>query len=211
LALAHLGYDIGRLLQIIYNLLGIRFSLEIHLLAVDAVQPGGETAALFFPLGQLCINGPILHRHKGLDLPLPFDDEAQSYRLHPPGRGAVAHILPEKRADFVAHQAVQDAPGLLSVDQLHVNIAGMRECFVNGVASDLVEDHPPHLILADFGRRHEVPGDSFPLAVGVCSQVYLASPLDLLLQFLDHVPLLIGHAVRRLEVVLHVHAEAGPE
>ncbi len=201
------GDNVGSHLQFSDDLQGVLFVLEVHLLAMDAVQFGHEAATLLLPLGQLGFDGPVLLRHKGLYLPFTLDNEAHGNRLHPSGGEAVAHPLPQERADLVAHQSVQDAPGLLSVYQIHVDIAGMGKGLSDGALGDLVEDHAASLLPGDARRSHEVPGDGLALTVGVGGQVDLFGLLHFSLELLDHFPLLIGHTVAGFEVIVHVHAQ----
>ncbi len=65
-------------------------------------------------------------------------------RLHPAGGQAGLHLLPEDGGDLVAVQAVEDAAGLLGVDQAAVDLAGLVDGPLDGLGGDLVEDHAAH-------------------------------------------------------------------
>ena len=109
--------------------------------------------------------------------PLPFDDEAGGHRLHPAGGQGGHDLLPQHRADLVAVEAVEDAPGLLGVDQPAVEVPGLPHGPLDGRPGDLVEDHAPH---RDPGCQHleQVPGDGLALAVLVGGEIQLAGVLD---------------------------------
>ena len=72
---------------------------------------------------QVGVEAPVLLGHEGPDLPLALADQADRDRLDAAGREAAAHALPEERADLVADQPVEDAPGLLGVHPLLVDPA----------------------------------------------------------------------------------------
>ena len=111
--------------------------------------------------------------------------------------------------DLVAVQAVEDAAGLLGVDQAAVELPRLPHGPLDRRPGDLVEDHA---LDRDPGRQdlEEVPGDRLALAVLVGGEVQLAGVLEQVLELPDLVPLLAGDDVERLEVVVDVDAEAGP-
>ena len=81
---------------------------------------------------------------------------------------------------------------------------------VNRVARDLVELDAMHGLAGDVARQgfFQVPRDRLAFAVGVGRQVKLGSFLGVLTQSAHHVLLFFGDDVARLEIVLHVHAQA---
>jgi hypothetical protein len=150
--------------------------------------------------------GPGDESHPG---PFPLDEQAGGHRLHPAGRQGRHHLLPQHRADLVAVEAVEDATGLLGVDQAAVEVTRLPHGPLDGRTGDLVEDHP---LDRDLGGQHleQVPGDGLPLAVLIGGQIELAGVLEEGLELTDLVLLLPGHHVEGLEVVVHVDAETGP-
>jgi hypothetical protein len=52
------------------------------------------------------------------------------------------HLLPQHRADLIAVQPVQDAAGLLGVDQVVVQVAWVLSGGADRRFGDLVENHP---------------------------------------------------------------------
>ena len=81
-------------------------------------------------------------------------------------------LSPEQRTDFVAHQPVQDAPGLLRVHQLHINGAGMGKGFLHRLPGDFVKDDALGRLVLPVPARGglEMPGNGLALPVGVGSQ-----------------------------------------
>ena len=145
-------------------------------------------------------------RHAG---PLPLDHHPGGHALDPAGGQPGHDLLPQDGRHLVAVEAVEDAPGLLGVDQAAVEVAPLVDGAFDGRAGDLVEDHP---LDRHPGSQHleEVPGDRLALAVLVGGQIDLAGLLDQLLQ-LGHLGLLLGgDHIERLEPVVDVDAQPGP-
>ena len=105
--------------------------------------------------------------------PLALDDHPGGHALDAPGRQPGHHLLPQDRRHLVAVEAVEDAAGLLGVDQPAVEVAPVLHGALQRRRGDLVEHHP---LDRHPGREHlgEVPGDRLALAVLVCGQVDLA-------------------------------------
>ena len=64
---------------------------------------------------------------KAGDLAFALDDESDRDRLDPPGGQTATDLARQERAERVADQAVDDAAGLLCVDEVHVDLARVRE------------------------------------------------------------------------------------
>ena len=84
-------------------------------------------------------NRPVLFLDEGLDLALALHDEAQRHRLNATGGEATAHLVPQQGRHLVAHQAIEDAAGLLRIHQVAVDVAGVQEGVLNGLLGDFVE------------------------------------------------------------------------
>ena len=102
-------------------------------------------------------------------------------------------------ADLVAVQPVQDAAGLLRVDQVVVQVARVLGGRPDGRLGDLVEHHPLDRD-ARLQRLQQVPGDGLALAVAVSGQVELVDVLEQALQLGDRALLLGADDVERFEV-----------
>src|SRR5690606_24783243 len=159
--------------------------------------------------GQLRVDGPVLLGYEVLDLALALDDQPHGDRLHAACREARAHLLPQQRAELVAHQPVEDAPGLLRVDQVHVDLSRLFERLAHRIPRDLVEHHAVRALLLDLGGSHQVPGNRLTLAVEVGSQVNFLRLRRSVTKLVDDLALVVRHAVAGLEVVLDVDGQPG--
>jgi hypothetical protein len=110
-------------LEIRQDRVGLRLIRDLGLLPIDVMELGRELLA---GLVERRRDRPVLDRQERADLALALDDQAQRDRLHAAGGQPLLDRLPEHRAGLVADQAVQDATGLLGVDLLHVDLAGLR-------------------------------------------------------------------------------------
>ena len=142
------------------------------------------------------------------DLALALDDEADGDRLDAPGRQAAADLLArQQRAQRVADQAVDDAARLLRVDEVHVDLARVRERLADRRFGDLVEGDPRVFSRRDVGGLGDVPGDRLALAVEVGGEEDLVRALGGLLDVGDLLAPVVGDHVLRFEVVVDVDAE----
>ncbi len=142
---------------------------DVERLAVDAHQVGHERR----PVGrlELCLERPVLAGRERRDLALPLHDQAHGDGLDTTRGQAAAHLAGEQRAEGVAHQPVDDAPRLLGVDQMHVDVPGVGERLPDGGLGDLRERHPALLGERDVGGLGDVPRDGLALAVEVGGEV----------------------------------------
>ena len=177
-----------------------------HPAAVDRRQPGVEPVSLALRLLQRRLDVPVGHRAEGDPLPLALDDQPGGDRLHATRGQPLPDLAPEHRGDLVAVQPVQDAAGLLGVDQALVEVAGLLDGGPDRVAGDLVEDHPAD---GHLGVEHlqQVPRDGLALAVLVCREEQLVRVLERPLELGDLLLLVGVDDVVRLEVGVHVDRE----
>ena len=182
---------------------------DLCLLAVDLMELGGE------PLPRLLqqrLDGPVLDRLEGADLPLALDDEPQRDGLHATRRDPLLHRLPEHGARLVADETIQNAPRLLRLDLLVVDLAGLLDGVLDGVLGDLVEQDATHR-----HRRRaalgpdllgDVPGDRLSLAIRVGGDEDFARILRRALQIGDRLLLPGDRNELGLEALLDVDARA---
>ena len=212
LARLHVRHLIRGLFQLGHNRLRLRLVLQIDILPVDLEQLRRKRRAflrfvLRALLRQFRADRPILDRHKRLNRALALDDQAQRHALHPTGAEAAPNLAPQQRAEFVAHQPIENAAGLLRVHQRHVDVAGMREGVADGRRRDLVKHHALRARPIDPGRFHQMPRDRLAFAIGVGRQVDRVGAIRQRGQFLHHFFLFIGHAILRREVMLDIHRQ----
>ena len=184
-----------------------------HPLTVDGDQPGAEPwrgGVRIRDAGvQLGQDVPVGRATEGHPLTLALNDDASRHGLHPAGRQAPAHLLPQHRADLVAVQPVQDAAGLLGVDEVGVQIAGIFGGGPDRRFGDLVKHHPPDRDFR-FQGLQQMPGDGLALPVTVGGQIQLVDVFEQTLQFGNGGLLIRADHVEGFEVVVDVDAGAGP-
>ena len=53
-----------------------------------------------------------------------------------------ADLFPEKGAELVAHDPVQNSAGLIGIDEVDVDLTDVVDTFDNGLFGDLVKSNP---------------------------------------------------------------------
>ena len=69
------------------------------------------------------VDRPVFLRDERADFLFALDDQAKRDRLHTSCGKAAADFVPEKRRNLVAHDAVENAAGLLGIDQVRIHFA----------------------------------------------------------------------------------------
>ena len=107
---------------------------------------------------------PLLRVPIGPAVTLPLDQKPSRHRLHASCGQPRHDLLPQHRGHAVPVEPVDDAPGLLRVNQGTVDLARVGDGLPDRGRGDLVEDHPPY---RDPRLEHleQVPGDCLALAV----------------------------------------------
>jgi hypothetical protein len=171
--------------------------------AVELVEPRLECLAVLLELG---LDGPVLLRHELPDLLFALANQSQGHRLHPPRRQAGLDALPQQRAGLVAHQPIEDAPRLLRVDFLLVDVERIRDRVGHRVFGDFVKQDATHLAAVAELRR-DVPGNRLAFAVGVGRDQHAFRALRRFLDFGEGLRLFLDRHVLGGEAVVDVHAE----
>ena len=141
------GHGEAALLQRGHHCLDFLNIFQFPLFGVP-IEPGLELAGLAHPL-QHHVQRPILLRLKGTDFIFPVHHHAGSHRLDPSGRQATADLLPQQRAQLIAHNAVQNPPGLLGIHQIVINATGRCNGLGDHVFRNFVERYPQCLFVGD--------------------------------------------------------------
>src|SRR5262249_12934522 len=146
-------------------------AIELELLAVERGEARRENGRLARLEGS--VDGPVLHRNEGLDLSLSFHDDPQSHRLDTPRGESAPDLFPQEVRDFVAHQTVDDAAGLLRVDEPAVDLSGLLDRGKHRLLGDLVEADALENGSLGGGLLSllEVPGDRFAFPIGVSGEI----------------------------------------
>ncbi len=95
------------------------------------------------------VDRPILLRDEGANFLFAFHDEAQRNGLDAAGGEAAANFVPEKRRNLIAHNAVEDATGLLSIDEICVHFSRMLEGSANRFGRNFVEGDAKDFLRVD--------------------------------------------------------------
>ena len=164
---------------------------------------------LLTALGETGLHPPVARLLEADPGALALDQQAHGHALHASGAQPREHLLPEQGAHFVAEEPVDDAAGLLGLDQVVVDRARAFQRLVDCVAGDLVEDEPLERHFRP-QQRQEVPADGFAFAILVRCEVNVLRLLDRRLHLADEFLLVLRNDVERLEVRVHVDARARP-
>ena len=132
------------------------------------------------------IQSPVLDGLECTDLTFALDDQAHGDGLHTSSGESSADLIPEQRRNLIADQAVENAAGLLRVNQILVQLAGVLEGLLHRLLGDLVESYAANLFsFLGVGAQleREVVGNGLALAVRVRRQKDLVGfgggPLEL--------------------------------
>ena len=187
------------------DLVGRRLVGNFEVLALEFHHPGFEGRRLLaFHAGG---DRPVFLFLERLDFPLAFDDHAQRHGLHAPGGNSAPDLLPQQRANLIAHQPVQNAARLLRVHQMRIDFAGALKSFPDRVARNLIKEYPVEFLLGRIQKLVQVLANGLALAVRVSRQVNGVSFARRRLQLGNHRLLGGDRNVGGLEIVLHVHSQ----
>src|SRR5262249_13152796 len=110
-------------------------------LGLDGPLPAdelGDEGLWLLVFAQRRLDAPVLFGHEGADVGLTLADQPNGHRLDAAGAGAPLHAPPEQGADLVAHQTVEDAPGLLRIEEILVNAARVGDGVLHRALGDLI-------------------------------------------------------------------------
>ena len=178
---------------------------DFGLLAVNLGQFCRQGQAVFGLIGST--DGPVFFRHESLDGFFPFTDEADGDGLDAAGAEALADFLPQKRAQFIADDAVQDAAGLLGVDFLEVDRFRVLDGLKDGFLGNFVEHDAAFVVRVDFQQMGQMPGNGLPFAVRVSCQIDLFRSDVFILQVFNEFALIPHVGIRRHEAFFDIDAE----
>ena len=179
---------------------------DTHALAVQAVQLGGELLAAHV---ELRLHMPVLLRLEGFNLLLAIDNHARGHALHAACAQALLDLHPQKRADLVAHQAVEHAARLLRVHQLHVDLARGFNRALDRLFRDLVEFHAAGALRVNAQNMRQMPGNRLALTVRVSRQNDGLGALGLLADALKHLAAAANGDIFGFEIVFNIDAQLG--
>ena len=154
---------------------------------------------------------PELLGNEGANLPLALDDQAHGHGLNPARRESPGDLRPEQRRHHIADHAVEEAPGLLRIHPVRIQLRGMLEGLADGVLRDLVEHDPLVAVVVAADGLAQMPGDGLPLPVEVGREVDGVGLLRQLPELTDHLLLAGQDLVVRFPAMLRVDTHAAHE
>ncbi len=189
---------------------GVEVAAHCDAPGIEGHQPGSEGARLRGFAGvQDGLDVGIGRGSERHAFPLAIHDQPSGDRLHASG-GQLRHdLLPQHRGDLVAVEPVQNASGLLGIDQVVVEFAGVLHRGQDRFGGDLVEDHPLHRDLG-FEFIEQMPGDCLPFAVFIRCEVKLVGILQLGFEFPNGALLVCCDHIERLEIGVDIDPGASP-
>ena len=122
-----------------------------------------------------------------------------------------SHLVPQQRRHLIADNAVEQAPCLLRVDEVFIDVRGMTERFLNCRLGDFVEQHTAHgllILAAPFQLFFDVPADGLALAVRVGGDIDGVNLFSGSLQFANHFLFAGDDFISWLEVIIEIDADA---
>ena len=197
----------GLVLRLADNGIHILGGLQLRLLAAFAVIMGGKGDLLHVIAQEISVQRPVFLGLELLDLTVAVIHHAGGDRLDTAGGKTAAHLLPQQRAELIAHQTVQNAAGLLGIHQILVDLTGLADALLHHLLGDLVEGHALCLFLAQLQQVFQMPGNGFTLAVRVRCEIDDLRLVRRAAQIPDDLFLSLDGAVFRLKVVRDVHAK----
>ena len=205
--------EVARLLLVLYMDLGFLYVLaevgSLYGLLFDSEKPRVEGGRLV--RAEVCGDGPILRSDESLYIALSLYDESQRHGLHAARRQPATDLVPKQRADLIADYAVEQAAGLLRVNEVLVDLGRVAERFLNGALCDLVKEHAANLfaVLAPpLKLLFDVPAYGLALAVRVRRHIDRVGIFCGGLELLDYLFLAWNDLVARLEIVIKVDPDA---
>jgi len=195
----------GRCLEPLDQFPGLGVACDLGLLPRDLDEPGLEGRRVGPLEGRR--DRPVLLGREVADLLLALADDPHGDGLDAAGREPPLDLVPEDRADLVAHQPVEDAPGLLGLVAVAVQGQGVADRREHRVLRQVVEQHPVDRLPLRGDLLGDVPGDGLALAVGVRGEVDRVGRPGGLLELGDDLLLRLEDLVGGAEVVLDVDPE----
>ena len=135
---------------------------------------------------QVGVHFPVFFRNKRADLFFTLDHQLHGYRLHTTSRQATGDLGPQQRRNHVTHYTVEEAPRLLGIDPVDIQLARLGKRFLDGLLGNFVEHHAFVAAVVTTNGFAQVPGNGFPLAIQVGCEIDGVSILGQTAQLFDH-------------------------
>ena len=188
------------------NILHFLFAVKLFFLVRRAVIAGNK-AALLPGAVQMGVQIPVFLRSESADLIFAIYDHANGHGLHAARGETAAYLAPEKRAELIANDAVENAARLLRVHQILIDVARIGNALLHDLFCDLIESDPARLFAGDIQKFLEMPADRLALAVRVGCEIHRSGLFGTFFQLVDNVRPRGDRDVFRRKAVFDVHAE----
>ena len=189
------------------NAVGIVFVADFKFAVVDFCKFCREAA--FAALRKNRGKVPVLFRNERLNLPLSLADKAERHRLHASSADPPFDPRPQQRTDHISDNPIENAPRLLRINQIHVQIPRMLKRLCDGGTRDLMECDPFERGLAVDILQDlvQMPGDRLSFAVRVGRQIDFLHGPGGLFQFRQILAARFGLLILRRKIMLDIDSE----
>ena len=109
-----------------------------------------------------------------------LNEQSHRWTLNATSRFSARNFLPDDWTELKTNQSIKNLPGLLRLNQIHINGSRILNCISYGVFGDLVEDNSLSCFNWKIQHLTQMPsnGLSFAVFIGCEPDVFLANCLD---------------------------------
>ncbi len=149
--------------------LGQLVRLVVDAVVFVAVEPRLERRRILS--SEARVEGPVFFGAECLALALAVDDYPERHRLHAPGADSALDLVPQQRAELVAHQPIEHPARLVGVEQVVIELRGIGDRLFDGGGRDFMQQDAADLGLGLAEMLGDMPRDGLAFAVGVAGEV----------------------------------------
>ena len=131
----------GLILRLLHNGFHLFGGFQLCLFPISPVVVGGKFRPFHVVAPEKRVQRPVFLRRERFDLSLAVIHHAGGNRLHASGGKAPPDLFPKKRTELIAHNSIQNAPGLLGVHQILVDVPWLLNGLLHHLFRDLVKGH----------------------------------------------------------------------
>ena len=178
-----------------------------QLFAVGGGGQAGRELTLLALRVQQRVDVPVFVWLEVFNFQLTVPDQPHGHALHAACGQAAADLFPQERAQFVADQTIQLAPGLLGVEQVDIDGARVGHALLDALLRDLVKGHAVGCAGVQPQNVRQMPADGLALAVRVGCQQDAVALFGLGLQLLDELLLALDGDIFRCIAIFDINAQ----
>ncbi len=183
--------------------------LDPDRLAVDTSELDGKRIERSFLLADFRADGEIGFGLEAGNLVFAFNHQTQCHGLNATDTVGAPNLLTHHRTALETNEAVQNTTRLLSVDPVHIDFFRAVKRSQDGGLGNFVIRYPIEIFFRDgfFQRFKQMPGNGFPLAVGVGRKIDVLALLGFRLELLQHLLAARRTDIFRFERLLDIHTQ----